>query len=699
VSTTSSAATTSSNCSRGHRGWSGSSPSLLRVSRSPPPTTADTTTATSPRERGRRFFLRKPQSQPRLGGAHHNNNNNINNKERLGHLLSSSGSSKRRSSSLEPQHSMSGGGGLSGRAAAVFSALPPRLHKYASVLNDMFLPDVRDPDLRDDKRVLEKATVMMRRARLVQLVVLVILAAAKRANLCILLDSLEQMDDASWDVLYKLTQWQKKAQKLLVATTTTTTTSSRNVVAKHPPGRTLRRLVGRVLHAATGRSVRRSFGNDDKDVASLPSSSQQQQQQAEQAVVSSPRAAAANAAERKKSSSFSLSRQRRGTVKYDGVEVAPFATELAAQPPKCVVFVVAPLSSNLGSQRAEWLETKRLAESYGAFVEVRPFTLEEAFAFAAERLKLCSPDSPEKDRRKAVALVAAAGPLRDLVAATHTHVDVLAQMLADARAQGRVVATAAPLELRVSPSLAFLEPPLAHWLATLSAVDALPARTQYVLAAAAVFRKFTPTLLKKVALVHNDLGFVQAMCLELCKPVEPTGRRLLQEDAAPSSDDAALFAAIAVDRSRGGPRTGDDDPAGPPSSLPPRNTDDGDLDRSSHRRRRVLKEDKVYTFAEPMTHRALAGTLLESQILFALENVADLPGLALDERDHLYDLICPYVRRKYARRRTTFDDGRSSHDDDDSGDVFSSRRRRLGRGRTPPSERAREPRRRRATQH
>lgn len=96
---------------------------------------------------------------------------------------------------------------LKGRTQTVLALLPARLHCYAGVLNDAFLPDERNRSLKDG---MLGATRAMRRARLVQLVVLLLLGAAKRQPLAILVETLEHMDDASWDVLYKLAQWHKK---------------------------------------------------------------------------------------------------------------------------------------------------------------------------------------------------------------------------------------------------------------------------------------------------------------------------------------------------------------------------------------------------------------------------------------------------------------------------------------------------------
>ena len=644
---------TSTSSSYHHRVTSSTGVQILQSCRSPPPTTPKSSLAfsvplslrshdgggapaLSPRARARSFFLRKHTSQPQGLGRRQR-------RRTLADLMTRvrvpSFSAKKAPVDDEPllkkqetpHHSVTScGQGLRGRTAAIFAALPSKLHKYASVLNDMFLADERDPDLRDDKNVFDDATVMMRRARLVQLVVLILLSASRKANLCILVDSLEQMDDASWDVLYKLTQWQKKdislrpQQSPIDASTVPASKQEPTRQQKFPTSgatkratKKLRRLVGNALTSMSSGKKRSRGENSEPHPRPSPSPGRR----TKESMASSTTAPTV--------SSSALPRKRR-QQKYDGVDIAPFVetpvvrVHSPASPrrnPKCLVFVIAPVSSNLGSQRAEWLETKRLAEEYGAFIEVRPLDMDEALVVAAERLRLCAPDARDTEKKAAVALIEASEPLVDLVAATHQHVDVMISMLADAKAQGKIIAYPGEKPtLRVSPSLACLEPPLAHWLSTLSAVDALPARTQYVLAAASVFDKFTPSLLKKCALVHNDLGFIQAMCLDLCKPVEPTGRRLLHEVPAPSKDDLSLFDAL---------RSG------------AQNEDDAIRER---------KKDKVYAFAEPMTHRALAGKLMESQILFALDNVADVDGLTLDDRDHLYGLICPYIRRKYSRR-------------------------------------------------
>jgi len=426
----------------------------------------------------------------------------------LGHLLSG----KRCATMHEGDFACNNHISLVGRTSAVLAGLPQKLHKYASVLNDMFMPDERNPDL-GDERNLANATLMMRRARLVQLVVMLVLQASKRARLALLLDNLDQMDDASWDVLYKLTRWQKKA--------------ANGSLAK----RGKRRVKGMTSFMKVFSANGGAHPSDDAD---------------------------------------DVERKRRDSP--EGIDMLQYLEELVSPHP-FLVFAVAPHSGATGADRAEWLEIRRLSQEADAYIEMATLSADEARLYAAERLKLCTAESSEEMKAHAVKVVAECVPLDELIGAALGEPEVLASLLSEAKESGRVRVVrdgGHPPTLRVSPDLDAIDLPLTHAMARLQMVDELSVWRQHVLFAASIFkREFTARLLVEIALIGMDLSSVAAVCQDLCSPQE-SGRTLFH--CSPGQSAATREAALddwgAMDEASGSfVFSADDKPAKQPGLL------------------------------------------------------------------------------------------------------------------------------------
>lgn len=449
---------------------------------------------------------------------------------------------------------------LIGRTNAVLGALPIKLRKYAPVLNDMFMPDERNPDL-GDERHLENLTLMMRRARLVQLVVMLVLQASKRARLTLLLDNLDQMDDTAWDVLYKLTQWQKKAS---------------------------RRTMGK-RRAASIASIIKSIGTNGASN-----------------FLSTMDEAQATSSRRSKFA--------------DGIDVLQYSGELAS-PNQFLVFVVAPYFSVAGADRAEWLEIRRQAQEAETYIEMATLGTREARLFAAERIKLCNAESTKAVKDHAIELVAGCRALDELVQSAKGETDVLSSILTESIDAGRVKVVNDEQDrptLRVSQDINAMDLPHTHAASRLAMVDELSVWKQHVLFAASVFkREFTPRLLVEIALEGMDPYSVAAVCQELCSPQE-SGHTLFNQSAMecqPSligtkknCDSAEELMELGCDGrfSTMANVEDHDDKTNPPTLL-------------------QARRDEIFAFSEPLVQRALASKLTEPQMEAVFRRIQTLP--------------------------------------------------------------------------
>lgn len=352
------------------------------------------------------------------------------------------------------------GSSLVGRTSAVLSSLPTTLHKYASVLNDMYMPEERNAEL-GDERIFADVSPMMRRARLVQIVVLIILQASKRSRLTLLLDNLDQMDDTSWDILYKLTQWQKKVANGTLPHSTNKRASSMSRMASF--------------------LLKGSFGTASESTTRL------------------------------------------SKAQTDGVDLLQYSCELMSSHP-FLAFVVAPYSSATGVERAEWQEIRRLSRDANTYIELAKLSAHEARLFAAERLKLCNAESTDEAKEVGVKLVSECPMLDELVASSLGDPETLASILSEAKNDHIKVIIATPPKIEVSDDLDAMELPLAYAASRLAMVDELPLWRQQLLFAASVFKKeFTPELLVNIVLDEMDLKSVAALCEDLCVTTESSG--------------------------------------------------------------------------------------------------------------------------------------------------------------------------------
>lgn len=268
--------------------------------------------------------------------------------------------------------------------------------------------------------------------------------------------------------------------------------------------------------------------------------------------------------------------------------------------------LLAPATRDEGVHRAEWFAAREAAQDANLVVEACPLETDEALTFTAEALELCKIDDDEMVRKAAVDRVAAVPDLTDFVREAGGVRDILYDMLQDARRcrairvedDGRIVVE----------RLAELHPPPRHAAPALAAIDdALPVHQQIVVKAASVFKgAFTPTLVHNLAPINIEPRHIKDLFRALCEPLD-SGKTVL------------------VSRQRGDWC----------SHLRAAGSSKSDVD------------NEVFQFNESYTQKAIADTLLDSQIVHVMQKTDTLPIAGLTAKSWANELLHPFLLRKY----------------------------------------------------
>ncbi|KAJ8607225.1 hypothetical protein CTAYLR_009921 [Chrysophaeum taylorii] len=300
----------------------------------------------------------------------------------------------------------------------------------------------------------------------------------------------------------------------------------------------------------------------------------------------------------------------RGRRKGDGTS----ATVVPRYP--VLLCLLAPLTRDEGVHRAEWLEAKALAELGSTLVDVTPLEPDESMLLAAETLGLCKSTDDDETRREAKARLEALPHLAAYVHEAGGVRDVLCSMLEDAITRRAIevevddqgIARVAVL----NHNLGALPPPEGHAAIALAAIDdALPIQDQLVLKAASAFKSaFTPTLLHNLAPINIEPRHVKDLCVKLCAPLE-SGKTIFKK------------------------RKRDDWYSKLTAAGSPANDLDADL----------------FEFRETLLQKAVADTLLDSQIRHVMEKTDTLPIAGLKAKSWAVELLHPFILRKFNQMR------------------------------------------------
>lgn len=275
--------------------------------------------------------------------------------------------------------------------------------------------------------------------------------------------------------------------------------------------------------------------------------------------------------------------------------------------------MLAPLTRDEGVHRAEWSHVRERAKRDRTLVEVSPLEPDEALVFAAEVLGLCRTTDSEEQRQAAGARLKDVPQLAEYIQEARGVRDILCAMLEDAVARGKIEVTDqnVVLEKAKDGSLVALPPPQDHAGIALAAIDdALAIQEQLVVRAASVFKcEFTPTLLHNLAPINIEPARVKDICTKLCNPLA-SGKAIFQR------------------RTR--------------EKWYPKLTAAGNSSSSV--------DEETFWFREPLLLKAVADTLLDSQVSHVMQKTDTLPIAGLRAKSWAVELLHPFLLHKYSRR-------------------------------------------------